>query len=166
MTLGTITSRWMRGPLLLAGVLLCLPGGPAHASALRLAQVSGEMLVPARSVPQPAGDSGDDCIGQPPGDCDGSTAGDPSIPEPRPLELVSPAYPSRAQRLEQDGRVVVCFTVDESGTVREPVVVSSSDMQFNDPVLQAISSSRFLPAQSEGKPVRSTACRTYRFVAR
>ena len=166
MTLGTTTNRWVRWPLLLAGVLFCLPAALLHAAPLRLAQMSGELLVPSRSVPQPAGSDADSCAGQPPSDCPASDGGDPSMPEPRPLELVPPAYPSRAQRLEQDGRVVVCFTVDESGTVREPVVVSSSDTLFNDPVLQAIAASRFLPAESDGQPVKSTACRTYRFVAR
>jgi TonB family protein len=166
MTPGTTMNRWIRWPLLLAGPLLCLPAALLQSAPLRVAQVSGELLVPARSVPQPAGRDADDCAGQPPSDCPASAGGDPSVPEPRPLELVSPAYPSRAQRLEQDGRVVVCFTVDESGAVREPVVVSSSDTLFNDPVLQAIAASRFLPAESDGQPVKSTACRTYRFVAR
>lgn len=178
MTLATTTTHWMRWPLLLAGLLLCLPAAMPQAAPLRLSQLSGELLVPARSAPRPVGgESGQtgqsndpgaasDCAGQPPADCPGGDGDDPSVPEPRPLELVSPAYPSRAQRLEQDGRVVVCFTVDESGAVREPVVVSSSDTLFNDPVLQAISASRFLPAHSDGQPVKSTACRTYRFVAR
>ena len=161
MTLGTTTNRWVRWPLLLAGVLFCLPAALLHAATLRQAQMSGELLVTSRSVPQPAGSEADSCAGQPPSDCPASDVGDPSMPEPRPLELVPPAYPSRAQRLEQDGRVVVCFTVDESGTVREPVVVSSSDTLFNDPVLQAIAASRFLPAESDGQPVKSTACRTY-----
>lgn len=160
----------MHWPLVLAGVLLCVPAAPAPAAALRLAQVSGELLVPARSLPQPVESGSEGCAGLPPADCpdDGADGdgNDPSMPEPRPLEMVAPAYPSRAQRLEQDGRVVVCFTVDEVGTVREPVVVSTSDTQFNEPVLSAIAASRFLPAHSEGKPVKSTACRTYRFVAR
>jgi len=161
-----ITTQHRSSWLALLAVLLIYPHGALlHGAPLRLSQVSGELLVPARSVPQPAGE---DCAGQPPEECGGpaAAAADPSVPEPRPLDLVAPAYPSRAQRLEQDGRVVVCFTVDESGSVREPVVVSSSDTQFNDPVLQAIAASRFLPAHSEGLPVKSTACRTYRFVAR
>lgn len=166
MTLGTTTKHWLRWPLLLASLLLYWPAGPLAATPLRVAQMSGELVVPARSVPQPAGSAADGCTGELPADCAEGAADDLAMPEPRPLDLVAPAYPSRAQRLEQDGRVVVCFTVDESGTVREPVVVSSSDTLFNDPVLEAIAASRFFPAHSEGQPVKSTACRTYRFVAR
>jgi len=143
----TGTGRWLAA---LACLCLSLPG---HASALRVAQLSGELLVPAaESIAPPSSE-------QP------APENNPEL-EPRPLNLVTPSYPSRAQRLEQDGRVVVCFTVDESGAVKEPVIVSSTDTLFNEPVLDAIAASRFQPAHNEGEAVKSTACRTFRFVAR
>ncbi|MCC5795188.1 MAG: TonB family protein [Chromatiales bacterium] len=158
MDLGNLLRHRKDWSLLLAAALLSFPAALPQASVLRVAQLSGELLVPATPSVQEA------ALTEEPATTRG---GREAMSEPRPLELVAPAYPARAQRLQLDGRVVVCFTVNESGEVAQPAVVSSTDSLFNAPVLEAISASRFVPAHSEdGRPVKSTACRTYRFVAR
>ncbi|MEO7385831.1 MAG: energy transducer TonB [Gammaproteobacteria bacterium] len=100
------------------------------------------------------------------------TAEDPSpvlpgeLAEPRSVTLPQPVYPRAARAARQDGRVMVCFTLDERGRVQEPAVRASTDAVFNQPVLDAISAARFTPARAGKVPVRSTACRTFRFVLR
>lgn len=94
-------------------------------------------------------------------------AGLPSdLAEPRLVLLPQPVYPRAARAARQEGRVMVCFTLDERGRVRAPAVRSSTDEVFNQPVLDAISAARFTPARVGPQPVRSTACRSFRFVLR
>jgi len=80
--------------------------------------------------------------------------------------LPQTVYPRAARAARQEGRVMVCFTVDERGRVHMPAVRASSDPVFNSPVLEAISASRFSPARLGKVAVRSTACRTFRFELR
>jgi len=80
--------------------------------------------------------------------------------------LPQTVYPRAARAARQEGRVMVCFTVDERGRVHMPAVRASSDPVFNPPVLEAISASRFAPARLGKVAVRSTACRTFRFELR
>lgn len=86
-----------------------------------------------------------------------------NLSEPRAVLLPQPVYPRAARAARQEGRVAVCFTVDERGRVHTPAVRSSTDPVFNQPVLDAISASRFTPARMGTQAVRSTACRTFRF---
>ncbi|MBL8202266.1 MAG: energy transducer TonB [Chromatiales bacterium] len=125
------------------------------ATAPAMAQVSGEVLVgrvddslvsaspPADEIPLPG-----------------------ELAEPRTVLLPQPVYPRAARAARQEGRVMVCFTLDERGMVRAPAVRSSTDAVFNQPVLDAISAARFTPAKVGRQPVRSTACRTFLFVLR
>jgi TonB family protein len=80
------------------------------------------------------------------------------------LKTVIPQYPARAHAAAEEGRVRVCFDVDETGAVLDPVVLASTGELFEQAVLDAVSSSRFLPARQAGIPVRSRACRSYRFI--
>ena len=89
-----------------------------------------------------------------------------NLTEPQPVLIPQPVYPRAARAARQEGRVMVCFTVDERGQVQLPAVRSTTDPVFNDPVLEAISASRFTPARSGKQAVRSTACRTFRFELR
>ena len=123
------------------------------------AQVSGEILVGSTATPLVAAApvTGDSAIGSLP-------AG--NLSEPRPVLLPQPLYPRAARAARQEGRVAVCFTVDERGRVHTPAVRASTDPVFNQPVLDAISASRFTPARVGKQAVRSTACRTFRFELR
>lgn len=120
-----------------------------------LAQVSGEVLVGRADSAEDAAPTHPD-EPAPPGD----------LAEPRTVLLPQPVYPRAARAARQEGRVMVCFTLDERGKVRAPAVRSSTDAVFNQSVLDAISAARFTPAKVGRQPVRSTACRTFLFVLR
>lgn len=83
---------------------------------------------------------------------------------PTVLKTVIPQYPPKAHAAAEEGRVRVCFDVDETGLVLNPVVLASSGEVFEQAVLEAVTTSRFLPARQGGIPVRSRLCRSYRFV--
>lgn len=89
-----------------------------------------------------------------------------SLAEPEPIVLPQPVYPRAARAARQSGRVMVCFTLDERGLVHTPAVRASTDPVFNQPVLDAINAARFRPARVGKQAVRSTACRTFKFVLR
>lgn len=127
----------------------------ALATTSAMAQVSGEILVGRAGNPL-APDSRPVAESDLPGD----------LSEPRTVLLPQPVYPRAARAARQEGRVMVCFTLDERGKVRAPAVRSSTDAVFNQPVLDAISAARFTPAKAGRQPVRSTACRTFIFVLR
>lgn len=120
------------------------------------AQVSGEILVGHTATPLVAAAPLPDAPG-----IGSLPAG--NLSEPRPVLLPQPLYPRAARAARQEGRVTVCFTVDERGRVHTPAVRASTDPVFNQPVLDAISASRFSPARVGAQAVRSTACRTFRF---
>lgn len=151
--------RLMQCPGLALTALSAVLLYPATASA----QVSGEILVGAGpadlATPLAA-------VAPGPSEPGPGEPGPGNLTEPQPVLLPSPAYPRAARAARQDGRVMVCFTVDERGRVQLPVVRSSTDPVFNEPVLEAISASRFTPARSGKQAVRSTACRTFRFELR
>ena len=134
----------------LAGLLL---------SATALAQVSGEIMVGRAAnslvpgLPAPEERSPDPRLAS-------------DLAEPKSIFLPQPVYPRAARAARQEGRVVVCFTLDERGLVHTPAVRASTDPVFNQPVLDAIGASRFSPARVGKQAVRSTACRTFQFVLR
>lgn len=150
-------TRWL-GPALAA--LLTVLQVTATASA----QVSGEILVGSNATPLVAVAAAPDGPG--PDDAGFASPHKGGLAEPRPVLLPQPLYPRAARAARQEGRVMVCFTVDERGRVHMPAVRASTDPVFNPPVLEAISASRFTPARQGETAVRSTACRTFRFELR
>jgi len=65
-----------------------------------------------------------------------------------------PPYPESARRRGLTGRVVVVFTVDESGRVVNPYVESSrGGAIFEQAVLSTLKTWRFEPAKKNGRPV-------------
>lgn len=72
---------------------------------------------------------------------------------PRTRAQMAPAYPFEAKKSGLAGEVVVEFIVDETGAVRAPRVVRSSDRMFEEPTLRAVSKWRFEPGRREGKIV-------------
>jgi TonB family protein len=140
-------------PGLLAGLL---------ASCAVLAQVSGEILV-GRAT-SPTASNLVPGLRAPEAPVPAALPG--SLAEPEPIVLPQPVYPRAARAARQGGRVMVCFTLDERGFVHTPAVRASTDPVFNQPVLDAINAARFSPARVGQQAVRSTACRTFRFVLR
>lgn len=132
---------------LLATTLMAGVAWPAHA------QVFGEILVGMTALPV-----GGVALGPVP------AAG--AVVEPSPVDLPLPEYPDAARAAGREGRVLVCFTVDENGAVHTPVIRSSTDTVFNHPAVDAIRNARFTAARVGTEAVRSTACRAFKFVLR
>lgn len=68
-----------------------------------------------------------------------------------PLERVPPRYPNRALNIGQEGWVHVGFTIDETGSVTEPVVIGSypGDV-FHKATLKALESWRYeVPSEDD-----------------
>ena len=74
--------------------------------------------------------------------------------EPKSRYQRAPLYPSDARQQGITGRCIVEFVVDEMGRVSNARIVSSSDMRFEAPSLQAVMSWRFEPGRRSGQPVR------------
>ena len=140
-----------------AGLLLI---AASLVSAAAMAQVSGEITVGGAANSLVAG------APAPPLSPDLTSDPTDNLAEPEPIFLPQPVYPRAARAAHQEGRVVVCFTLDERGQVHTPAVRDSTDPVFNQPVLDAISASRFTPARFGKQTVRSTACRSFQFVLR
>ena len=83
---------------------------------------------------------------------DGNTAAQPPVP----LKRVSPVYPERSRRLNQEGFALVHFIIDERGLVSSPQVQQSSpEGHFEKAVLNAIRQWRFSPARDDkGNAIR------------
>lgn len=71
-----------------------------------------------------------------------------------PLFKKLPKYPLAAQRASLSGFVIVRFTVDEEGIVRDPEVVKTEGSEiFNDAAIEAASKFRYAPRFVAGRPV-------------
>lgn len=73
---------------------------------------------------------------------------------PRARLQAAPMYPYQAKRDGITGEVLVEFMVDETGAVRDPQVVRSSDRVFEEASLRAVAKWRFEPGRRNGKIVR------------
>ncbi len=77
-----------------------------------------------------------------------------------PLYIVPPEYPSSAQRRGQEGEVVVSYTLDEGGFVKDAEVIKTSGAKrFNTAALDALQKWRFAPRYEEGVAVATPGLR-------
>jgi len=72
---------------------------------------------------------------------------------PKAVYRVRPKYPIAMIRSGLRGEVVLQFTVDETGAVKDPVVLRSSNPYFNQGALEALSQWKFEPGRLGGEPV-------------
>ncbi len=63
-------------------------------------------------------------------------------------------YPEIAKRAGVEGRVIVQFVVDESGSVRDPVVVRGIGAGCDEEALKAVRQAKFKPGKQRGKAVK------------
>jgi TonB family protein len=97
---------------------------------------------------------------------DGTLAPSPSErTQPRPIHQVQPDFPPGQELNNEPGNVVLEFTIDEAGRVRDPRVVSSSNPAFEQPALTAVRDWRFEPARQNGQPVACRAIQEFNFRA-
>lgn len=73
-----------------------------------------------------------------------------------PIVVINPQYPNRALERGIEGWCQVSFTVDENGSVVDPVVVDADPPDiFNSASLRAVQRFRFNPRTKDGKAVRT-----------
>jgi hypothetical protein len=84
-----------------------------------------------------------------------------ALPPVLPLVTATPRYPLAAIREAKQGRVVTCFLVDATGAIVEPEIIELSDEVFREPILRALSRSRYEPRNADS--VRRPSCRSYTF---
>jgi protein TonB len=76
-----------------------------------------------------------------------------NIKHPRLLQRIEPKYPDSLRAAKKNGLVVLQVTVDQQGSVLNPVVVRHSEPEFEAAALEAVRQWRYEPATAEGKPV-------------
>ena len=81
------------------------------------------------------------------------------------LHKVVPSYPALARRLEKEGTVLLCVTIDERGRPVEVEVLGKAGFGFDEEAVKAIKDSTFVPARKEGKPLTCKALLPIRFGA-
>jgi hypothetical protein len=83
-----------------------------------------------------------------------------ALPPVLPLVTATPRYPIQAIREAKQGRVVTCFLVDSGGFIVKPEIIELSDEIFREPILVALSRSRYEARDSDAlRP----SCRSYTF---
>lgn len=83
---------------------------------------------------------------------------------PCPRRSIRPDYPKNARLRGEQGNVVLEFRVDATGAVESvSVVTSSGSPELDAAALRAVRQARFRPAESDGRPVASTARLTLSF---
>lgn len=87
--------------------------------------------------------------------------------DPRYASLFQPPYPSRLQRLEIEGKVVLKVLIGADGRVRDVQIVYSDDDGFAESTeRQARAKWRFKPATRDGTPIETWKQMTVRFEIR
>lgn len=77
-----------------------------------------------------------------------------------PIVQVAPRYPPRAAERGLEGYVILEFVVTREGTVRDPVVVESSNSLFDRAAVDAVLRFRYRPRVIDGEPVEVPGVRT------
>jgi len=81
-----------------------------------------------------------------------------------PIFKIEPKYPRKAARSRIEGWVKLEFTITESGTVSDPVVVDSNPRRtFDRSAIQSIRKWRFKPKVVDGRPVQRKASQVIEF---
>jgi len=76
-----------------------------------------------------------------------------------PIVQVAPQYPRRAAERGLEGFVLLEFVVTRQGTVRDPVVVESSNSIFDRAAIDAVQRFRYRPRVIDGEPVEVSGVR-------
>ncbi len=80
--------------------------------------------------------------------------------DPLPLVRVDPQYPAQAERRGLEGWVQVKFTISTAGTVKNAVVVKSSNPVFERNALSAVNKWKYQPQMADGKAVEAPGIQT------
>jgi periplasmic protein TonB len=74
---------------------------------------------------------------------------------PTPLKTPPPDYPVGLKQNRVSGVVALRVEIDETGAVIACVVTKSSNVEFEQPALNAVKNWKFTPAQKSGSPVKA-----------
>ena len=77
-----------------------------------------------------------------------------------PIVRVAPVYPARALSRGLEGYVDMSFTVTETGTVEEPVVIFSTSSLFERAAIRAVLKFKYKPRVVDGVPVEVPGVKT------
>jgi len=82
---------------------------------------------------------------------------DPSMLDQQPVARVRipPQYPFEMKRAGITGEVLLEFVIDVNGDVKNPVVVKSTQREFENAALQAVMKWKFTPGKKGGRAVNS-----------
>lgn len=84
---------------------------------------------------------------------------------PKPMFVGNPVYPAELKPERVAGEVVIECVVDSDGSVRDPVVKSSTRKEFELPALQAVNKSKFRPGVKGKEKVNVKLEQTIKFPA-
>lgn len=78
-----------------------------------------------------------------------------------PLYRFSPDYPRSAAQSRREGDVIIEFTIDEEGFVKNPKAIDGKNMKaFAPSAIKAVKDYRFAPRYKNGKPVSTDGLKT------
>ena len=77
-----------------------------------------------------------------------------------PIVRVAPVYPARALSRGLEGYVDLAFTVTETGTVKDPVVIQSTSSLFERAAIRAVLKFKYKPRVVDGVPVEVPGVKT------
>jgi TonB family protein len=165
-------ARRARMRIVLVGAVLAAGAALAAATAVRLLERSSEPVVrsdPTSGTSSPAAPS---TGAEPrPGSTENAGTAAPAVDvqyvdvAPFLVLRTAPVYPPDALQRKLDGVVVLRFTIDEHGIVKDPEVVQSSDSIFEAAAIASLSQWKYLPRVSAGKRVAVVGTQTaIRFV--
>src|SRR5207244_409542 len=90
------------------------------------------------------------------------------ILQPKPVKIVPPDYPSRAEERQLEGVVEIDFTINPDGTVGSPKVISETPegYGFATAAIKSFEKWKFKPKEVNGKGVPAAAHYRFRFQIR
>lgn len=78
-----------------------------------------------------------------------------------PIVKVAPNYPRRALSRGQEGDVLLEYVVTKQGTVRDPVVLQTSDTVFDEAAIESALRYKYKPRVVSGEAIEVPAVRTW-----
>jgi len=153
--------RRARPRVIIVGAVLAAGAALAAVTAARLLEMTGDRLATAPAEQGGTRDSAPTQTASPEGSAPALANG----PDRQPVSVedvqsdyvmmirVPPEYPHDALERKVDGEVVVEYTIDKRGSVKDVRAVRSSDPQFEAPAIAAVSQFKYLPRVVAGKRI-------------
>jgi protein TonB len=82
---------------------------------------------------------------------------------PQPIYQPNPKYSVPMRYDQVHGSVKVSFLVDSEGSVRDPIILKTSDARLAESALAAVRNWRFKPAFRNGEPIAVRVVQTINF---